>query len=570
MDFLKFLKRFHIGKYEICLVGILLFALALRLVLLALDWPTTNSDEGNMGVLALHIAYKGEWPVFFYGQPYMGPVEGYVSALLFRIFGPSLFVLRLGLLPFFALFLICMYGLTCLLQSKRFALFITLLFAFSGSTVIYLQLKAFGEYPETEFFAAAICLIVVWLARSLPSDASLKRLDFFRIGVYGVLGLIIGLAMWVDLLILPFVCMGILFLLLFCRREVFSFPGLSLLLTIIVGLLPLIIYNLHVPFAQNSITELLALQSGTSSPHRSFLAHLIGTFGISLPAMLSYSPTCPQEAFPLFGKTNIVCGLVQSSWGAGYLILCTIVAVMSLFMLGKIWRNRAGTALFAPDWTFEQRQSLIRACGRLMVLVCALGTLLLYLTSAASANTPGPTNRYLIGMLVSIPTVLWPLWKGIRPLHVSDNWKRITVQVLRVGLLALILGMFIYGTCFIFVTEVPAAQVTYRQQIEVVERLESLNARYVYSEYWTCNNLTFLSDEKIICSALDSNLNLGKNRYLPYQTMVAAAAHPTYIFPDGSPQVHSFEQAIAQKKFQTTYQRILIDGYTIYSPQIVH
>jgi hypothetical protein len=82
--------------------------------------------------------------------------------------------------------------------------------------------------------------------------------------------------------------------------------------------------------------------------------------------------------------------------------------------------------------------------------------------------------------------------------------------------------------------------------------------------------LTFLSDEKIICSALDSNLNLGKNRYLPYQTMVAAAAHPTYIFPDGSPQVHSFEQAIAQKKFQTTYQRILIDGYTIYSPQIVH
>ena len=41
--------------------------------------------------LALHIAYRGEHPLFFYGQEYMGPLEAYIGALLFHIFGVSLF-----------------------------------------------------------------------------------------------------------------------------------------------------------------------------------------------------------------------------------------------------------------------------------------------------------------------------------------------------------------------------------------------------------------------------------------------------------------------------------------------
>jgi hypothetical protein len=575
----RFLKRLSARKYELYLCGIVLFALALRFVLIAFNWPPTNSDEGNMGVLARHVAYNGEWPIFFYGQRgelYVGPIEGYVSALLFRIFGSSLFVLRLGLLPFFALFLVCMYGLTCLLQTKRFAIFIALLFSVGASSIVFLQIRAVGEYPETEFFAAAICLIVVWLALSLPPDASLKRLDFFRIGVYGVLGLIIGLAMWVDLLILPFVCMGILFLLLFCRRELLACSGLILLLGIIVGLLPLIMYNVQVPLAQGSIAELLDMHNGTARVHSSFLAHLVGTVGIGLPGILGYNPACQQSTFPFFGGTDIACGVVQSSWGIGYLILCALVVGMSLFRIWKIWRSCAGTALFSPDLTFEQRQTMIRICGRLMVLVCALGTLLLYMTSSVAATTPGPTARYLLGILISVPTVLWPLWplwpawNGIRPLHVATNWKIITAQALRSGLLALVLGMFIYGTCLIFVNEVPVAQTSYRQQIGLIEHLESLNASYVYSEYWTCNNLIFLSNEKIICSALDEKLHPGNNRYLPYQRMVDTATHPTYLFPKSSIQAQIFAR---DRKHTISgsgiiYVRTYFNGYVVYSPQI--
>src|SRR5260370_3269290 len=101
------------------LVGIATLA---RFFLIYFNWPVTNSDEANMGLVAFHIAYQGDHPTFFYGLPYMGPLEGYIAAPLFRMFGASLFTLRLWLLPLFAAFLVCMFYLLLLLYRENFAL----------------------------------------------------------------------------------------------------------------------------------------------------------------------------------------------------------------------------------------------------------------------------------------------------------------------------------------------------------------------------------------------------------------------------------------------------------------
>jgi 4-amino-4-deoxy-L-arabinose transferase-like glycosyltransferase len=105
-----------------------------------------------MALLARHVAYNGEWPIFFYGLPYMGPIEGYIAAPLFHIFGPSTFALRLGLLPFFLLFVSCMYYLTRLLYTSGLALFTVVLLCFGSSEIISRQIKGVGEYPEIVFF----------------------------------------------------------------------------------------------------------------------------------------------------------------------------------------------------------------------------------------------------------------------------------------------------------------------------------------------------------------------------------------------------------------------------------
>src|SRR5579863_8841358 len=108
----------------------------MRVVLIAQGWPETNSDEGTMGLEAMHIAFRGEHPIFLYGQNYMGMVEAYLGAALFRLFGVSLFNLRLGMLLLFTLFLIAIYALVCLLYSKKFALAVLALLCVGTPTII--------------------------------------------------------------------------------------------------------------------------------------------------------------------------------------------------------------------------------------------------------------------------------------------------------------------------------------------------------------------------------------------------------------------------------------------------
>src|SRR5258708_25844906 len=115
-------KRIKIGPYGMCAAAIIALAVLLRIVLTLQAWPQTNADEGTMGIMALHIAYRGERPIFFYGQNYMGVLEAYLAAAVFHIFGASFFTLRLFSIVLFSLFLIGIFLLSSVLYSKKLSL----------------------------------------------------------------------------------------------------------------------------------------------------------------------------------------------------------------------------------------------------------------------------------------------------------------------------------------------------------------------------------------------------------------------------------------------------------------
>ena len=71
----------------------LLIALLLRLWLVAHAGGVVNGDEALVGIQAQHIL-RGERPIYFYGQVYMGSLEAYLIALLFALFGSSAWALR--------------------------------------------------------------------------------------------------------------------------------------------------------------------------------------------------------------------------------------------------------------------------------------------------------------------------------------------------------------------------------------------------------------------------------------------------------------------------------------------
>ena len=555
------LTKKRLRQTDLFVFALIFVATLLRLALIYFHWPVTNSDEGNMGLLARHVAYNGEWPIFFYGLPYMGPVEGYIAAPLFHLFGPSTFTLRLGLLLFFFLFLICMYYLTRLLFTQWMAVFIVVLFCFGSDDIISRQVKAVGEYPELLFFAAFISCVAVWLVLSSSSTDRQKRTTLGRIFIYGMLGLVAGIAIWVDFLILPFVVTAIVLLLLFRRRELLSWAGLSLVAGLLIGILPLLNYNISAPPGQNSLQVLLNLHRGASAEHIPFMRQVVGTLMIGIPNATGFTPRCPIENFPFFGTANAQCIILQGGWGIGYLILWLTATILAVVAILRLWK---GHTFLHPAWSFEERQTLMRQCCQLMLLINAMGTILLYVSSTDPAIFPEATSRYLECVLVALPVTLWPLWKGLSAWRPGENWWTATSAIVSGSLLLLLLFMFMRGT-FNTLQEIPGVQTAYQQQDLMVQKLLSVGATRIYSDYWTCNRITFQSEEKIICSALDEQLNPDFDRYIKYRYIVRADPHPTYAFQQGTRDITKLDARIKHdKRFGATYQRLTFENYVIY------
>ena len=102
--------------------------------------------------------------------------------------------------------------------------------------------------------------------------------------------------------------------------------------------------------------------------------------------------------------------------------------------------------------------------------------------------------------------------------------------------------------------QMPTTQARYNEQQALVQDLQQAGTTRLYSDYWTCNILIFLSKEKIICSAVETNMAPAQDRYLPYRLIVQASTHPGYIFAVTSPQAQIMQQrAIADPTHYRIY-----------------
>ncbi len=378
-----------------------------------------------------------------------------------------------------------------------------------------------------------------------------------------VLGLVVGCALWVDFLILPFLGTASILLLLFCRRELVSWAGLSLFVGLLIGAFPLLYYNITAPLSSNSIAILLSIQQNAAPQHLPFLQQIVGTVMISLPNATGFNPLCP-DAFPYFGTVNMYCVIVQGGWGIGYLMLLAFVTLLTVYAIWRGWKDRVSSTANNKE---AERQDIARQCCRLMLLVSVCGTILLYAISPAAAAYPGPTARYLVCVLVATPALCWPLWNSEWMAKAFFQKRTNAHLFVSRGILFLLLLLFVRGTFLTFL-QVPAAEAAYAQQDRLVQHLLTLHATRIYSEYWTCNRLIFQSEEKIICSALAENLGPGFDRYTPYRNIVRASPLPAYVFPVGFQQTAALDAKLNKdSQFSHSYQRQVFEGYVLYVPR---
>src|SRR5437879_1217759 len=181
------LGRMRGRAFTIGLTVALLVGLAVRLAVIASPLGEIDGDEAVVGLMARHIAFLGDRPVFYYGQPYLGSLEAFSTAPLFRIFDSSTLLLKLVPTAYSLGFL----ALSAILARRLFGSGVGL------ATAAYLAVppsmwavwstKARGGYAELLFLGQALLLVTLALGQSRRRRLAL---------LWGILA---GLALWTHL-----------------------------------------------------------------------------------------------------------------------------------------------------------------------------------------------------------------------------------------------------------------------------------------------------------------------------------------------------------------------------------
>lgn len=462
-----------------------------RLVMLGAEVPPTNSDEATMGLAALHILGGRDLPAFFYGQHYMGTIEAYVAVPIFALAGPSVLGLRLPNLLLYLAFLAVMWLLTRRLYSSWFATFAVGLLALGSDRILKNQLIAAGGYPELNPAGALLMLLAVDLGRGSWRRPLLG---------YALWGLVGGLVVWDDWLALPYLAAAGAILVWFRRWELWGRAGLTAIAAALVGAAPLLVD--YAVGGRNPLSAFLVLTggSGASWPDRLYGGVLFG-----LP--MGTGMCAPSHCAPW-----------QLWWGVALPVLLGVAGLRAVRVL------REAAAGPAPSGAASER---IRQAGRLAMVVAALLSLAAYACSDAAGSTPVESARYLSCLLISLPAALWPLWAAAAR-------RPGPVRAAAVGGLSAVAATALVATAAL-VARAPSISDSADRRGELVAALRQLGVTRVYSDYWTCNGITFATRERIVCAVLGDNLGPGYDRYRPYRDLVARADRPAYVVRAGSP-----------------------------------
>jgi hypothetical protein len=554
-------------RYLLAAGGLIACGVALRLALILAGWPHSNSEEGTMGLEAMHILLRGERPIYFYGQNYMGAGEAYLGALAFQFFGVSLAALRLGMIALYALFMVGVGWLAQLLYGRRVALISLAILVLGTPFLLQIELLADGGKAETLAFGALMFALAAWLALrrdDTPTRGSRMRRYAALVG-WGVCA---GLGLYTYAIVAPFVLASGLLLGIArwrdLRRGTWALPLAGLL----IGLLPAILYTAAAPLTNNPVAVFLSLHQslnhGGASGVLLLLKQVVGTLLYTLPTATGLSDLYPVEALPLYGPltpATFVALLVGGGWSLGYLALLGVATYRPLRALRqgwRIWRMR-GEAKAAQGNNLDGHDAA-RDLAQLALALAAWLTIAAYLFSATAANNPH-SGRYLIGLLIVVPSVLWPLfgWQALDATGAQAGGWRMTRPVVATALIGLALLLGIIGMA----RAVPMGVAETQTDTWYARNLLSHHLRRFYSDYWTCDLMNFATREQVICAVVGENGQPGLTRYSPYLAIVQADPNAPYLLRRGSDVERTFmtHASATGQRYQVAYS---VGSYAVY------
>jgi len=335
-----------------------------------------NPDAGVVALMAKHMAEGRDFPVFFYGQAYMGAFEPMVSAALCRLFGCSGFMVCLGtaLLGFLTLPFIYRWARDLDSRAAGIAALAWCLVGPGG--YFHYQVSPRGGYTATLFFGT----LVLWLSGRLIVR---ERQGYQQASPwYFFLGLLAGAGWWSNQLITATLAAAALLFVLLLLPRLFFRRALAAAAGFVLGSLPLWWWN---------------------ATHQWTTFEFMGTFGR------------------------------QSVWdGLGLFFLERFPNILDLDLTGLThWQNLVGipiyiaAALVTAGFVLNagRKRRLAASVFGLMLFVFILVSALIFSTSHfAATNSPRyliplvPATAVMVGIMTSrlqawLPAALaWAAW----------------------------------------------------------------------------------------------------------------------------------------------------------------
>jgi Dolichyl-phosphate-mannose-protein mannosyltransferase len=474
-------------EFTLGLVALLLLGLVVRLAIIFSPLGELDGDEAVVGLMARHIAFLGERPVFYYGQPYLGSLEAFSVAPFFVLFDSNTLALKLVPTAYSLGFLV----LSGLLARRLFGTGPAL------ATVAYLALppsmwavwstKARGGYAELLFLGEALLLATLALG-----DSTSRRLALLW-------GLLAGLAFWTHLLAIVYLLPAAAYLLL-RRRAAWRPAELALLAGgAVLGMLPLLLHNVL-----SGYPTLMALLQPPDIPLDP-AAQFVRFFRVGIPVLAGLGQPTTSDV------------LFDQDWprrpaGQAWVALLLIVVLA------------AGLAMHV-----RSVRELVRGkptdSGPALLLLLAL-------------VVPPVVAVTRFGFFVSEPRYALPLYAAV-PLLAAALWRFARGPLLAGAAVAAVLALNVWS---MLSTDVrlwrpqDALDSTVATRAELVRSVTSEDRHQLYTDYWIGYPIMFETRETVLAYVISG----GYNRYLPPADNVQRTPNPAWVFTPGSEAERAF------------------------------
>jgi 4-amino-4-deoxy-L-arabinose transferase-like glycosyltransferase len=222
---------------RIALVVLLALGIGARLLGAWLYRHDHNPDFGICALMAKHMAAGMGFPVFFYGQAYMGSIEPAVSAFFCRLLGSSGFAVCLGT-AFVGMFILPVVYLWARDAAGRVAGLAALAYCIIGPSGYFHYLASpRGGYAITILAGP----LILWMAvRIVLQEVNNGRCHLAR---YALLGVVAGLAWWSNQLVTAALATAALLLAVALWRKALTLKPFAALLGFFLGSLPFWLWN---------------------------------------------------------------------------------------------------------------------------------------------------------------------------------------------------------------------------------------------------------------------------------------------------------------------------------------